>query len=75
MKDYRHGVSFVISFCGSSVRLRIMMFVRENLKFLHKHYYKLKKEETEVHLHPMVEHEMKYSIALVKDDECDVLPK
>ena len=45
-----------------------MMFVRENLKFLHKHYYNLKKEETEAHLHPMVEHEMKYLIPFVKDD-------
>ena len=32
------------------------------------HYYKLKKEETEAHLHPMVEHEMKYLIPFVKDD-------
>ena len=45
-----------------------MMFVRENLKFLHKHYYNLKKEEPEAHLHPMVEHEMKYLIPFVKDD-------
>ena len=44
------------------------MFVRENLNFLHKHYYNLKKEETEAHLHPMVEHEMKYLIPFVKDD-------
>ena len=28
MKDYRHGVSFVISFCGSSVRLRIIKLYR-----------------------------------------------
>ena len=43
------------------------MFVRENLKFLRKHYFNLKKEEIEAHLHPMVEHEMKCLIPFVKD--------
>lgn len=45
-----------------------MIFVRVNLKFLHKHHYNLKTEKTEEHLHSMVEYEMKYLISFVKDD-------
>ena len=37
-----------------------IMFIKENMKFLKKHYLKLKKAETEVPLHHLVEFEMTF---------------
>jgi len=37
-----------------------MMFVKENAKFLHKHYCALAKQEREPHLHHLVELELEY---------------
>jgi len=37
-----------------------MMFVRENIKFLHKHYIYLVKEERNEHLHILIHHDLEY---------------
>ena len=47
-----------------------MMFVRENIKFLHKHYIDLVKEERDEHLHTLIHHELQYLPPLeLEDDE------
>ena len=35
-----------------------MLFVRENIKFFHKHYIDLVKEERDEHLHTLIHHEL-----------------
>ncbi len=46
-----------------------MMFVEENLVFLHKHYHELRKKETVKELHHLVNLQFNYLIAMDEDDE------
>jgi hypothetical protein len=46
-----------------------MMFVKENLVFLHKHYRELRKKETVKELHHLVNLEFNYLIAMDEDDK------
>jgi hypothetical protein len=49
-----------------------MMFVKENAKFLHKHYCELAKQEREEHLHQLVGLELQYLPPLKEDAPLDV---
>jgi len=46
-----------------------IMFVREHIKYLRKHYCKLAKEETESHSHFLVDLELEYLPPLVGEEE------
>ncbi len=46
-----------------------MMFVKENLVFLRKHYHELRKKETVKELHHLVNLKFNYLIAMDEDDE------
>jgi hypothetical protein len=46
-----------------------MMFVKENLVFLRKHYPELRKKETVNELHHLVNLEFNYLIAMDEEDE------
>jgi hypothetical protein len=46
-----------------------MMFVKENAKFLRKHYCALAKQEMEPHLHHMIELELQYLPPLKEEQE------
>ena len=37
-----------------------MMFIRENVRFLRKHYVSLASGEKEAHLHDLIEYELEY---------------
>ena len=49
-----------------------MMFVKENLVFLGKHYCSLRKKETLKDLHHLVDLEFNYLIAMNEDNEEDI---
>ncbi len=49
-----------------------MMFVKENLVFLQKHYRSLRKKETLKDLHHLVDLEFNYLIAMNEDNEEDI---
>jgi hypothetical protein len=49
-----------------------MMFVKENLVFLRKHYRSLRKKETLKDLHHLVDLEFNYLIAMNEDNEEDI---
>jgi len=46
-----------------------IIFVRENIKYLRKHYCKLAKEETESHSHFLVDLELEHLPSLVGEEE------
>jgi hypothetical protein len=46
-----------------------MMYAKENLVFLHKHYRELRKKETVKELHHLVSLEFNYLIAMDEDNE------
>ena len=48
-----------------------MMYIRENIRFLRKHYVELAKAEREAHLHDLIEYELEYlpSLNVVSEDE------
>ncbi len=46
-----------------------MMFGKENLVFLHKHYCELRKKDTVKELHHLVNLKFNYLIAMDEDDE------
>ena len=48
-----------------------MMFVRENLRFLHQHYVELAKEERDEHLHNLVKYELAYLPPLPDEENVD----
>jgi hypothetical protein len=48
-----------------------MMYVKENLLFLQKHYHSLRKKETLKDLHHLVDLEFNYLIAMDEDDKED----
>ena len=48
-----------------------MMFVRENLRFLHQHYVELAKEEKDEHLHNLVKYELAYLPPLPDEENVD----
>ncbi len=49
-----------------------MMYLKENLLFLQKHYHLLRKKETLKDLHHLVDLEFNYLIAMDEDDEEDI---
>ena len=49
-----------------------MMFVKENLVFLQKHYRSFRKKETLKYLHHLVDLEFNYLIAMNEDNEEDI---
>ena len=46
-----------------------MMYIRENIRYLHKHYVDLAKAEREAHLHDLIEYELEYLPPLGKDED------
>jgi len=51
-----------------------MMFVRENIKILHKHYIDLAKLESDEHLHNLIHHELEFLPPLeLENDEKEML--
>jgi hypothetical protein len=52
-----------------------MMYVKENLEFLGKHYRELRKKETVKELHHLVNLKFNYLIAMDEDDEDIVVGK
>jgi len=55
--------SRILSLCWALLKddlLSRMIFVRENINFLHKHYIDLVKEERDEHLHASIHHELEF---------------
>ena len=46
-----------------------MMFVRENIRFLRKHYVELAKKDREASLHDLIEYELAYLPPLYEDED------
>ena len=46
-----------------------MMFIRENIKFLRKHYVSLARGEREAHLHELIEYELEYLPPLHEEED------
>ena len=53
-----------------------MMYVRENIRYLRKHYVELTKAEREAHLHDLIQYELEYfpplNVVSEDEDELDV---